>query len=792
MSYNTNREWILENNTKIDDIITIAQNLPDSGEGQGPVKLFTSIEEMNSSSGNHDGDLALVYKEEIQPVTAESEFDSCTFPNEVVLSEAFSENFYGDFRAVDSSSYFYGSVMLSSTSFTFYIYSESMQLEIKYSSSDGITYTRTDGGDTKIDFGTLITYEIRYGEFNPLLGNFMKIKGNSFEGLFIYNEHYIDKNELVFPLLSSAEWTNNNATISTVSTEYFNIPKLKALYTKIQTDFSNSKRVWFYLNTNKELCFIEPVGSNTTGQMIFNENHQFIGVCDSMGSPSSYSGTVRTYKVTSLDNKTYTLLNSYTGINYYSNRYYIALTDISTLCASVNESNNMYFMTSMEKQNNAAGGDITITAKTNKEFSKFETAGNQFTLDSSDQLLDSIIAYGKDSIITGTLGNPSTDFDDKNAEVYTKIATTYDTLTPISITNENKTQLNKMKVLPVKADGTPLINISAVNSDFLFRSNPNIKAIFGLDMTGKTNMNYMFQGASNLEYVRLINTSLVTDMGQAFSGTAIKSVPVMDTSRVNYMNGTFCYSAVTNIPNLDTSNVTQMFEMFSSCNNLTTIPQFDTSNVTQMSTMFNGCVNLTSVPNLNTSKVTDMSAMFSGCTNLTSVPNFDTSNVTNLGNMFDGCKSLSALPNIDTSKTNRLAAFARSTNISSVPNYNTSRVNSFYYAFYGCKNLTEVPSFNVSNVTEIGNMFKDCINLVTIPVLNFTSKCNAMRDAFNNCPNLSDESLNNIMASLVKMTAMYSGYKTLAYAGLTQNQANRCKTLNNWSTFTSKGWSTGY
>ena len=62
---------------------------------------------------------------------------------------------------------------------------------------------------------------------------------------------------------------------------------------------------------------------------------------------------------------------------------------------------------------------------------------------------------------------------------------------------------------------------------------------------------------------------------------------------------------------------------------------------------------------------------------------------------------------------------------------------------------------------------------------------------FKDCPNLSDESLNNILA-MCKNATSYTNTKTLAYIGLTSAQATKCTTLSNYSTFTAAGWTTGY
>ena len=142
------------------DIRTYAEAISNiSTGGSGDVKLFETVEKMQQDENPQDGDLAVVYKEELINVTAESEFDSCIFPNEVVLDEAFTDNIYGRFRAVESSSsYFDGMVDMSSSSFRFDGYGESSEIRVEYESEDGITYTRTDGGDELQEFGVEAQY----------------------------------------------------------------------------------------------------------------------------------------------------------------------------------------------------------------------------------------------------------------------------------------------------------------------------------------------------------------------------------------------------------------------------------------------------------------------------------------------------------------------------------------------------------------------------------------------------------------------------------------------------------
>ena len=86
-------------------------------------------------------------------------------------------------------------------------------------------------------------------------------------------------------------------------------------------------------------------------------------------------------------------------------------------------------------------------------------------------------------------------------------------------------------------------------------------------------------------------------------------------------------------------------------------------------------------------------------------------------------------------------------------------------------------------------VFDGCTSLETIPLLD-TSNTNNMSGIFRGCTNLSDESLNNILQMCINATKISN--KTLSNLGLTSSQADKCKTLSNYSAFTSAGWTTGY
>ena len=172
---------------------------------------------------------------------------------------------------------------------------------------------------------------------------------------------------------------------------------------------------------------------------------------------------------------------------------------------------------------------------------------------------------------------------------------------------------------------------------------------------------------------------------------------------------------------------------------------------TSLSYAFYNARNLKTIPLIDTSNVTDMSYMFSYCTKLESVPLFDTSNVTNMIAMF---------------------------NMQSTGN----------------TKLTEIPAFDLSNCTNISNIFNGLKALTTLPVFNIpkvTNMSNMFRTDFYASSSLTDESLNNLLATLLTATS-YSGTKTLKILGLTSTQAAKCTTLSNWSACVDAGWTTGY
>ena len=667
-------------------------------------------------------------------MTADSQTQFITFPETVTLPSAITESYYCMLRSIDSSSsYFDGNVMLNQNSFRFDGYSNTGMIRVQYSSSDGITYTRTrfssDSEDltNPVDLGTVIHCEMQE-EWNDNFGYFMQTGGNTFEGLFEYgNITYKDK--IKFSPLSAISFDYDGSNISNISYsgetvgDIYSLESIINMYSKIKNEVvPGNDFIEFFLNSNYELCVAVPIKSYVRYFYLTSEL-QPLG----FGESGNTLEGMRIYKI-DLEYETYTLLESVNGGGNGSN-YYNPYSDISTIPILISGTTSAprtsyiwYISSGQGTSTKMLTVDNVLGTYPLYNTAEYQVATTQLT--TTKDLVYNSTYYGRDGINEGILTqNVSNSFADINAEVYYKIQQVYDNMEPRILTDDDKTIDKSIYFIPIKPDGTPLLDTSNV-----------------------TDMNNMFQSCTNLQ----------------------------------------------TIPKLDTNNVTNMMAMLQNCFGLTAISQLDTSQVTNTSHMFQNCTSLTTIPLLNTSSVTDMQFMFNGCTNLTTVPELDTSQATNMSYMFSDCTNLQTIPELDTSQaTNMNYMFKDSFNLITIPLLDTSQASTIAGMFQNCTNLQAIPELNTSKVYDISYMFMDCTNLTTVPLLDL-SHISFMPRMFKNCSSLSEESLNNILAMCINVQFLHSSNKTLQYIGLSKEQAQKCTTLSNWSALEAKEWTTGY
>ena len=136
---------IPENIKKGVQVFDVIGALETGSGGKGDVKLFKTQEEMQADTTAKEGDLAVIYRSDIKSVSNGDTITSITFPKTVVFTEAITSNYYGRLRN-SSEPRIYLDIQLDASRLMLYDMNRTIQ-EIEYSSTDGITYTRTESNE---------------------------------------------------------------------------------------------------------------------------------------------------------------------------------------------------------------------------------------------------------------------------------------------------------------------------------------------------------------------------------------------------------------------------------------------------------------------------------------------------------------------------------------------------------------------------------------------------------------------------------------------------------------------
>ena len=556
------------------------------------IKQFATIEEMQADTTAQEGDLAVVYGSEVQNATVDSKFQVATFPDTVVLDSAITDYVEVRYRAVDSSKMFDCMGSLDSSRFSMDCYTDSGSIRVEYTSSDGITYTRTDTTGNPVDFGTEIYYE-RTEYWNDAIGKFIQIGGMAFKGLFTYEYDKTGEFDLVIDAMSNvsyngSEFTYENGHISIPSALY---KRLSSMYEEycVRNNISasyTSFNVHFFQTDNDHIyvSFMDWKDFDGNALNLVNIGDGFrLCVTFAQNSTTTSSDTTRTYYKYNISNDSYETLIATIDTNvYYKVTHYDGYTSffysnvivdgtllsntgvyVNTTSASISKNRNIRLL-SIGDSHNVIQEKVLDSLNIEKLYliSHYSPAPTQLSA-----IADCVYSkefYGKNGVETGTLQN-----------------------------KENLTKDGVRRRVDIWLDYSSGIVCPSDISE-MFSNYTNLTTIPQLDTSNVTNMHRMFAACTNLTEIPLLDTSSVTDMGGMFSDcTNLTTIPLLNTSSATTMASMFmsCIK-LTEIPLLDTGNVTNMYNMFAFCPNLTTIPLLDTSSVTNMEGMFNDCRNL--------------------------------------------------------------------------------------------------------------------------------------------------------------------------------------------------------
>ena len=272
-SARNNMKEALENKgmTVTNDIRTYAEviaNIP-SGSGSGDVKLFETEQAMQNDSSPQEGDLATIYRSELQNYDGNSTFTKVKFPKTVTLPQAYTgEGSYQMFRPVDTSGgWFDMSCDLSNTSFRANWHGEGpdgmIDGNIEYTSADGITYVSDQSGDLTVDFGVELQRE-EDEEWDSNFGYFMKILGYYYGGLYKYvTNSYVPAQTQLTAVAEDVYGTNfmgkNGAETGTLN----QMTNLSITQLNNRANFYNAILNWTTNETNLSNCFYQNVNLTT-------------------------------------------------------------------------------------------------------------------------------------------------------------------------------------------------------------------------------------------------------------------------------------------------------------------------------------------------------------------------------------------------------------------------------------------------------------------------------------------------------------------------------------------------
>ena len=286
-----------------------------------------------------------------------------------------------------------------------------------------------------------------------------------------------------------------------------------------------------------------------------------------------------------------------------------------------------------------------------------------------------------------------------------------------------------------------------MNSAFLGASSMVYNAIDAPDLSGVTDMYYMFRGATSFDKpLNNWNVSAVTEMNSMFyrASSFNGDLSRWNVSSVTDMSLMFFGATAFNRPlnNWNVSAVTEMNSMFYRASSFNgDLSRWNVSSVTDMSLMFFGATAFNRPLNdWNVSSVTDMSGMFYRASSFNGdISGWDVSSVTNMNHMFDDASSFNSF-NSDLSR------------------WNVSSVTSMNSMFYRTSSFNQtLNAWDVSSVTDTSYMFLGASSFNQPLNAWDVSSVTTMIQMFNGATSFNQPLNNWDVSSVTKMNKMFNG-----------------------------------
>ena len=406
------QDKIIPENIKKDvQIFDVVGTYEGSGSsGGGDVKLFETVEEMQADENAQEGNLAIVYGETIQNMTVDTQPQYITFPETVVLPEAFSstKSVTCGFVSVDGSYEMFstGSITIQKTYCIFDSWSETKEIFVKYTSTDGITYTRVEftSNDEEltnpVDLGTTIRVEFS-DRWDDDIGYFLQTGRMNFDGLYKYTL-YNDQNRYTVSNRDEETLDIDIIDISEKLKEIFNLDiNNNTNYIVCITDFTldehgiatpssynmykiSTSYIYRFISNNITAIALRLTGSASTScEKVVITNGVAGDIQEISVSTSSTSIVPDYYIVDEVPNNCYF---------FYKSGFYVM--------------DDVYMSDKTLPTTEEPNYDMINITPILTSLYDYKIAPTQFTLQNNNQLLSGVIAYGKNGVITGELETP--------------------------------------------------------------------------------------------------------------------------------------------------------------------------------------------------------------------------------------------------------------------------------------------------------------------------------------------------------------------------------------------------
>ena len=369
----------------------------------GQIKLFETEEEMQADSTAKEADYAVVYDDSPMKMEAGVNYNGSLtmyFPKVVTLDEAVSSAISNKYwTMLDYNDVGYS---LTSSSFKFgtydYMEDDITGEYVTYTSSDGITYTRTTDKDS-ITFE--LEYEVVLSTSHSIIGNFLLLENGVFRGLYKYDTklNELKSKGYINPVVTDKVLSYDKLSSVDINTI---LPCLKTIY---NNDNKSYGRYIVVIKNNGDIFAYDYKDGNSS-----TDYWTFPGIiCDgnkiyiSQNYTSSTTHIFRKHKLNTEDgtveSETLSNLSTY---QYQTVSDELNKDDIITILTNDGVTSTItvdFFGENSGTDNlNTNRADLKMAYA---EESKYYSAKTQFTIEKPNELLPGLIAYGKSGDVTG-------------------------------------------------------------------------------------------------------------------------------------------------------------------------------------------------------------------------------------------------------------------------------------------------------------------------------------------------------------------------------------------------------